>query len=256
MKFFIGILDQTNAELLQRWNNPHPRFAAGTDPRSSDSSLLQNLYGGIERAARYDWLNGGRTLIDKTYLKMLWSASELAAPTLGYDRLAANLDSFIRSQLSEHWDELNGWDHEHRSEFTVALVNAATEQLFGSQTNQSFASQLLLYLCPQLPVFPYSEQLHQSLQSFAPALTASDNPAEPAYGDYHALCREVLANNLPGLAAQPVPTANDRSVKLNVLLAQTDWWMRRLMCQQLSKLAVYSMPLEHDGSDQGYLKTA
>ncbi len=221
-------LDRTRFALQQRWHQPHPAFASGRDLRSSDRGLLQLLYGGMAHGHRYQWHNGGRTLIDKTYLAILWAAQELPPLSISFERLAANLDSFIREQLSPAWDTLGDLEHEERHQRALELVEAAAGQLFGSQDNPTAASHLLLFLCPQLPVFPYSEAHRQA----AMALT----PTHPilGYADYHRACRTLLAQRLPCL--QPLqaklPAATEIS-GLNRLLMHGDWWPRRLLAQQL-----------------------
>ncbi len=228
-------IDIANARLIQRWNQPHPAFASGTDMRSSDQRLLELLYGGIERASRYQWLNGGRTLIDKTYLAIFWSAHALPTPYIGFEKLASNLDRFIRVELADRWDELAELDHEDRHQLTIELVNAASEQLFGSQADVVCASQLLLFLCPQLPVFGYNEANYQALKQRRPGrLHPTDQQplSQGSYAQYHQAYRKLLAYHLPTLAARPLPTTPSATGSLGILLAQTDWWARRLLIQQ------------------------
>ncbi|RDE24039.1 hypothetical protein DV711_00060 [Motiliproteus coralliicola] len=209
-------IEQANRTLRRRWNRPHQGFGSGTDPRTSDAGLLQSLYGNMERASHFQWLNGGRTLIDKTYLAMLWAALELDAPWIGNDKVAANLDNFIREHLAPIWSELDDLEHEARHELSVELVELACDALFGSQKNYVFASQLLLFLCPQLPIF---------------AVTESQLTEQFDYREYHQQCRNQMALNLPLLASQPLPKQQPETPHLSLLLSQTDWWVRRLQTQ-------------------------
>ena len=70
-------LEAAHARALDRWARPFPGFTSGHDPRTSDQGLLTCLYGSLEHAARHEWLNAGRRLIDKTYLGMLWHVQDL-----------------------------------------------------------------------------------------------------------------------------------------------------------------------------------
>ncbi len=220
-------IDIVSAELIERWNLPHPAFASGQDLRSSERGLLQLLYGSMEHAARYQWQNGGRTLVDKTYLSILWTALELPPLSIGFETLASNLDRFIRLHLTECWNDLDQLDHEARHQLAIELVERASEQLFGSLHNDSYASNVLFFLCPQLPVFPYSESHHLALQAQFP------QQSTPGYADYHQACRQLLGHNLPHICSTPAPSAETTLPHLNTLLSQTDWWPRRLLAQQI-----------------------
>ena len=215
--------------LHQRWNQPDPRFGSGTDPRTSEEGLLTHFYGGMCRHARFNWHNGGRTLIDKTYLAMLWQA--LALPTLGisFDTLAANLDNFIRQQLAPRWDQWAELAHEERHELAVDLVELAASQLFGSRYSATAASYLLLFLCPQLPVFAFSNALCRAVRS------DRDGELLDGYRGYHRACRELLARDLPLLCQIPNPV-NDSNFKHDSWLNDGDWWPRRLQAELLCQL--------------------
>lgn len=220
-------IDSTNTELIRRWSQPHPAFASGQDPRSSDQSLLGFFFGGLENAARYQWQNAGRTLIDKTYLSILWAALELEKPSIGFDRLAACLDDFIRQKLAEEWCELDDLEHEHRHQFAIDLVTDASQQLFGSQHNEEHASLILFFLCPQLPIFPYSDRHQKAVgQLLSPSITID------GYADYHQACRGLLALNLPFLGTVATPSSAS-TASISTVLRQTDWWQRRLLGQQI-----------------------
>ncbi|MEH6652051.1 MAG: hypothetical protein V7707_18670 [Motiliproteus sp.] len=222
-------IENTNAELIRRWTLPHPNFSSGQDPRSSEQSLLELFYGGIENAARYQWQNAGRTLIDKTYLSILWTALELDKPTIGFENLAANLDSFIRRELTERWSEFDELDHEAHHQLAVTLVTDASQQLFGSQSNEGHASNILFFLCPQLPIFPYSEQHRSAVQTLL-AESAIDISID-GYSDYHQACRQLLARTLPFLCSAAAPRS--ATADINAVLRQTDWWQRHLLGQQI-----------------------
>lgn len=220
-------VDKARAALAKRWCSPHPGFSSGQDPRSSERGLLQLFYGSMDHAARYQWHNGGRTLVDRTYLSILWAALELEALSIGFETLASNLDRFIRLHLAERWNELDELDHEARHQLAIKLVEQACEQLFGSRCSDRHASSVLLYLCPQLPLFPYSQSHQLSLQALLPQQPIT------GYADYHRVCRALLAYNLPLICATPLPTADTTMPQLNSLLSQSDWWPRLLLAQQI-----------------------
>ncbi len=93
--------------LHQAWQQPHPAFASGLDSRSSDNALLLQCYGSLVRAAGHDWQNGGRTLVDKTYLRILGDCAALDYQGLTTDELAARLDGFVRRELAPRWTSLD-----------------------------------------------------------------------------------------------------------------------------------------------------
>lgn len=224
-------IDTISAELIDRWTLPHPQFSSGKDLRSSDQGIFELFYGAMEQAARYEWQNGGRTLVDKTYLAILWATQELETPCIGFERLASNLDQFIRHNIVERWEELSELDHEARHQLAIEWVQAASGQLFGSQRNDSQATSILMFLCPQLPIFLYSDNHRQSVQALLP-----QQPID-SYADYHQACRQLLALNLPFICAAPTPTTAANQPNLCSLLSQTDWWPRRLLAQQIRSQA-------------------
>ncbi|OMH30785.1 hypothetical protein [Motiliproteus sp. MSK22-1] len=219
-------------EVLNRWSNPHPDFASGNDPRSTESSLLGLFYGSLDRAAAYNWLNGGRTLIDKTFLRILWATESLEPTGLSFDEMASRVDYYVRQELAPLWDELDELNHEQRHQLAPQLVEKAATGLFGSQYNESAASRLLFFLCPQLPVFPFSHGHLQVLQALHPDTRISD------YADYHIACRQLLGRNMPKIYPQlpqsHSPCNNERTA-VNQILSQSDWWPRRVLSQQLKE---------------------
>lgn len=209
-------------DALARWQRPHPDFASGHDSRSSENGLLNLFYGSLERASRYEWLNAGRTLVDKTYLRILWTSCELPPQAATFDQLASDLDSFIRQQLTPRWDQIDELDHNQRHQLAIELVDCAAMDLFRGNPDWQAASMLLFFLCPQLPVFPW----HPSLQG----QTGAESGETPAnYSDYHQRCRPLLALKLPHCTEPPKASLGDeRQCKaVNQLLARSDWWARR-----------------------------
>ncbi|WP_156948453.1 hypothetical protein [Marinobacterium jannaschii] len=209
-------------DALARWQQPHPDFASGHDMRSSENGLLNLFYGSLEHAARYQWLNAGRTLVDKTYLRILWSSCDMAPVATTYDQLASNLDSFIRDRISAHWEQLDELDHDQRHQLAIELVEQAAIAVFPGNPNWRAASMLLFFLCPQLPVFAW----HHELQS-----PQSDSQEPAGYAGYHAYCRQRLAQKLPHSATPPAAVQGDeRQCKLiDRLLSRGDWWQRRCL---------------------------
>jgi hypothetical protein len=207
-----------DSAILERWSQPHPYFTSGTDMRSSDNALLVLLYGGLEKASRYGWLNAGRTLIDKTYLRILWITQQLEPPGISFDELASRLDGFIRAELQPVWDTLAELEHEERHALAVTLVARVQAQVFQRDDQLASASVLLFFLCPQLPVFVYRQ--------------GGENAD---YVSWHQTCRRRLANVLP-LVGHAVPSPSygtaQEQLLISRLLNQGDWWVRRLLTQQ------------------------
>lgn len=209
--------------LLHYWQQPHPDFTSGKDARSSENALLVLMYGGLEKAARYGWLNAGRTLVDKTYLRILWMTQQLAPTGVSFDELASRLDGFIRRELQPRWDNLDGLEHDSRHELAQALVEQLQAQVFQSTDQLESATTVLFFLCPQLPVFIYTK---------APG--AQTEPATD-YPRWHQSCRQRLIPLLPR-ACSSTPSAHYGTAQeqqlITRLLSQTDWWPRRLLSQQ------------------------
>mgnify|MGYP000391397774 CR=1 FL=1 len=215
---------------IQRWNTPHPLFGSGNDSRSSENGMLQLFYGSMEKAAQFSWMNGGRTLIDKTYIHILWTAESLAPTGRSFDEMASRTDNFIRTELAPIWGKLNQLEHEQRHFHAIDLVGKAANGLFGSDLNDPAASLLLFYLCPQLPIFPYRSTRQQLVQKCCPNIAISDYPS------YHNACRSIMAKNLPRIYAQPpqCPSpSNEEYQTVYQQLSQSDWWPRRVLMQQL-----------------------
>lgn len=206
------------------WTQPSPLVGSGFDSRSSDNALLTILYGSIEHAAQYNWTNAGRTLVDKTYLHILWQAKAL--PTLGMSQheIAPLVEDFVRQQLQPLWLELNQLHHapqgQRATELASLLVTTASQCLFGSNDQESSASWLLFYLCPQLPIFP----LNSSLFTATDDQIGSEN------------CKKRLTKNSSEF---PLPVASygrkKEQLMIDKLLMESDWWQRYCLIQQLQQ---------------------
>ncbi|MGB5773457.1 MAG: hypothetical protein WBP89_02180, partial [Sedimenticolaceae bacterium] len=153
----ISALDQACSAALRRWQGPWSGFTSGRDPRSSDNALLVLMYGGLIHAARHEWLNAGRRLIDKTYIDILWHVQHLTTlRTCRPEQIAAALDNFIRDQIEPVWDGLADLNATDQAELASRWVADMAQQCFGSLHSQPAASRLLFFLCPMLPLFNLS----------------------------------------------------------------------------------------------------
>jgi len=209
----------------KEWSQPSPLVGSGFDSRSSDNALLTILYGSIERAALYDWSNAGRTLVDKTYLHILWQAKQIPNYGLTHHDIAPNVERFVREQLQPMWPQINQLIQAHHCdqtmELSTSLVTLAAQQLFGSNLHEEAASWLLFYLCPQLPIFPVNP----------PLLTATNSKD---YISHHKACAQLLLATAPSVALPQVTYGRDKEqAMITTLLHQSDWWQRYCLVQQL-----------------------
>lgn len=220
-------LDRAHATALQRWQAPFPDFASGHDRRTSDAGLLELFYGGLLHAAAHDWLNAGRRLIDKTYVDMLWHVQRLTRMrACGAEQIAAALDDFIRGEVALRWTTLGQLTADDRAALARAWVEHLATHGFGSMHSEAAASRLLFYLCPTLPVFNLSS-------GHLLALRQLDHPApSQRYGDYAAHAAAAYRERLPALLDRATPVGTDGDAARQVL-AETDWWPRRLFDQLL-----------------------
>jgi len=214
--------------IKKEWSQPSSLVGSGFDIRSSDNALLTILYGSIERAALYDWTNAGRTLVDKTYLHILWQAKKIPNYGLSHHEIAPNVERFVREQLQPIWPQINQLTQDHRCdqaiELSTSLVTLAAQRLFGSNPQEEAASWLLFYLCPQLPIFPLNPQL----------LTATNS------GDYishNKACAQLLLTSLPSIAQPQVTYGRENEqAMITKLLHQSHWWQRYCLVQQLQQI--------------------
>jgi len=144
--------------LLEPWGKPNPNFASGFDKRSSDSGLLENLYGSYLNSKNQQWLNGGRALIDKTYLKMLWDCYCKNQFNPDFTLLAQRLDNLLRSEFLEIELKSN-------ADEVLSFINHCANQL---ELNDEiyYVSLLLFFLKPALPIIPIEDQRENWEKSF------------------------------------------------------------------------------------------
>jgi len=220
-------LAQATAVALQRWQNPNPDCATGNDPRSSDNGLLLLFHGRLAHAADYAWQNAGRTLVDKTYLRILFSGAALDYQGLSVDELAARLDAFIREQLVPRWDALA---ENPEAGPRGHLIESLEAGLFGEPGNGEVGSQILFWLCPRLPLLPQSRATLRGLELLADGQLGLDA------SDYqHA--GTALLRELPVLPAPRHFAGNpDEQRRIRQLIENSDWWRRRVLALWLEQL--------------------
>ena len=212
----------TLPNILSRWSTPSPLVGSGFDSRSSENALLVIMYGSLEHASQFGWLNAGRTLVDKTYIQLLWQAKQL--PTLGltHHDIATQLELFIRAELQPKWEELKHLAPDEADQQAKNLVRLAAHAIFGSAEQEAAASWLLYYLCPQLPIFPITDDCRKAL----PFKPLSDEIN--TYDDYHKASKGIY-NKLRRHYAYPIVCYgnNKERALIEQLLQQSDWWSRQ-----------------------------
>jgi hypothetical protein len=220
-------------QTIQEWSQPSSLVGSGSDARSSSNGLLNIFYGSLEHAARYQWLNAGRTLVDKTYLSILWQAAGLSNDGYDFTKMASNLDAFVRAELEPRWHELELLSHDEKHLLAIKLIEQAAAEIFGSGYHEESAAWLLFYLCPQLPVFPFNEDLRNNLST----RLHLEQPAGD-YAEYHQQCRQLYCRMLPNIhdTAAIADYGNEQERNnINQILRGSDWWQRYCFTKQLVK---------------------
>tara|TARA_R110000744_G_scaffold21536_9_gene55633 strand:+ start:1613 stop:2287 length:675 start_codon:yes stop_codon:yes gene_type:complete len=212
----------TIPDIFSSWSTPSPLAGSGFDSRSSENGLLVIMYGSLEHAAQFGWLNAGRTLVDKTYIRLLWQAKQL--PTLGltHHDIATQLELFIRAELQPKWAELKHLTPDEADQQAKILVRLAAHSIFGSVEQEVAASWLLYYLCPQLPIFPIAEYCRKA--RLLKPLSDEIN----TYDDYHRASKDIH-NKLRLHYEYPKASYgnNKEQVLIEQLLHHSDWWSRQ-----------------------------
>lgn len=212
------------------WNTPSPLVGSGHDARSSENGLLAIMYGSLEYASRFEWLNAGRTLVDKTYINILWQAADLPFNGVDRTRMASNLDAFIRAHLQPLWHEFEHLTHDEKHQLTIDLITRAANDIFGTDYQEEAASWLLYYLCPQLPVFPMSDTLINAVAD------AHGKSVLNGYAGYHQVCRQQFSHLLPHIhsSAPAAEYGTPREVEvIDQMLRGCDWWQRRCLVHHI-----------------------
>ncbi|MDX1724730.1 MAG: hypothetical protein R3355_16645 [Pseudomonas sp.] len=204
-------LIQLGERLRQAWQQPHPAFASGRDVRSSENALLLQFYGSLVKAAGCGWQNAGRTLVDKTYLRILKDCSGLDFQGLSVDELAARLDGFIRQELAPRWGKIAESRGAEGLSLAAELLKSCSLALFASEHVHTATRQLLFYLCPQLPLLPCPNDPRQSI-------------------DEQLQVYQALLSQLPVLP-RPQQFAGDaqQQALIRQLIEGSDWWRRRVL---------------------------
>ncbi len=142
-------------DFLTCWQQPNPKFATGFDKRSSDRGLLEIIYGCYCHAQRNQWQNAGRALIDKTYLKILWHCYCELSPEPDYTLLSQRLDNLLRTDFPK---QLETVQRSSSDDELLSLIESTAIQL-GLSDQAHNVSWLLFFLCPQLDIIPFSENI-------------------------------------------------------------------------------------------------
>jgi len=214
--------------LSTKWNEPNPEWTSGFDVRSSENNLMLSFYGAIINAEAHEWLNAGRRLIDKTDISMLWQAKQLTAMTaVTSERIAASLDDYLQRYIAEQWNELSQLNEEDKAIRADAFITKASNDLFGSLNSKVAASQLLFFMFPQLPIYPFSQGHQKSLKQLGYSLSSN------SYQDYSIAFKQLLhdvQHHFEALELLPSKTGNTKQLQLITdMLKQSDWQQRRLV---------------------------
>lgn len=228
----------THINLLTQWSVPCPRAGTGFDIRSSENGLLTIMYGSLERASHFGWLNAGRTLVDKTYIQLLWQVKQLPYFGLTHHDIATQLELFIREHLQPIWADIDKITVIKKQKLASRLINIAASTLFGNRHQEQAASWLLFYLCPQLPIFPI---IHHLLNATSQnhTVTYSKKPHQTV-NYYNKISSRYLYEKSQSLNHYILPTVNYGNEKeqtiINTMLINSDWWSRYCFLHYLLSL--------------------
>ncbi|MCP3869620.1 MAG: hypothetical protein GY703_16315 [Gammaproteobacteria bacterium] len=229
-------IDTAHTAALVRWQEPFSGFASGQDPRTSDQTLRGLMYGGLEHAARYGWLNAGRRLIDKTYIDMLWHVQGLTnMRAVRPEQVSAALDGLIQETVRTVWHELAGLGNEEKVDLAACWVGLFAQQGFGTLYSKAAASRLLFFLLPMLQLFNLSRGHLMVLDKLGCPSSGDDyqsyaESAGRAYLDVYDSLR---------MLPRPTPVLSDSAQQqlIQQLLNDSDWWERRVFEQYLHCIA-------------------
>jgi len=234
---YCQFVDPAQAVCCHRWNSPISSFTSGQDIRTTDNALLVLTYGNLHYAANSNWVNAGRSLVDKTYIDMLRHVQSLTnISTFDKEKVSAELDNFIRQFIRPFWDNMVIMDADAKSNLVCGLVDEASRRLFGSLHSEVAASRLLFFLCPMLPFFNYTLGSVQALRALG-YMEMMDSYAsfhQVMYKEY-GNTRLLLANQSP---AEPFYGSAMDLQLIQKMHQQTDWWQRRIFDVLLRHMAV------------------
>lgn len=214
-------------DIPAKWQEANPNVGGGYDSRSSENGLLSIFYGSLDKASQFEWLNAGRTLVDKTYINILWQATGLSLQGKSPQELASNLDQFIRMSIAPIWDEIDDMTNDQLNELAIQLVSKGAEEIFGASERIKEASILLFYLCPQLPVFPMTDGLMAQIGS-------SEEMRD--YSQIQQTAKDYFIRQIPHIYQEPLPATygNDKEKRsIDLIIKSSNWWQRRCLLWML-----------------------
>lgn len=221
--------NMTRIDPLTQWSTPCSQVGTGFDIRSSENGLLTMMYGSLERASHFGWLNAGRTLVDKTYIQLLWQAKQLPSFGLTHHDIATQLELFIRAHLQPIWVDIDTITLVKKQKLANSLINIAASTLFGDRHQEQAASWLLFYLCPQLPIFPVTHRLLNAISQSHTLTSIKESHQTVDYNNNQIATRYLYEKSQP-LNHYVLPTASYGNEKeqtiINTMLINSDWWSR------------------------------
>ncbi len=186
--------------------------SSDTDPRSSGNGLLSIAYGNLEIAARNGW-NTEQSIISDSDLAILLTHSQ---STQTPAEIQPALKAFIKNNLQEDWSEYDDMTHAQRQDIAISLVNIFARTVLNNADKSRSASLLLFFLCPQLPIFPATEESEM---------------AADTYPEYYLKQKHAFTLALPSLdqGTPQIHYGNEQEQDIiRKLLAANNWWQRYL----------------------------
>ena len=231
----ISNIDSAYQNVQNLWHNPNPLWGTGIDIRSSENILLLSFYGSLVSEEKKGWLNAGRRLIDKTDINMLWHAKYITPmSSVTCEKIAACLDDYIQQYIALNWTQLCSPTHEQGIKYAYELTTKATEDLFSSLKSTVAATNLLFFMFPQLPIYPFSRGHVASLEKLG--YSPSDN-----YEEYCIAFKNFQKEIKPkteGLEHLKATAGNENQQKLiTKIVKETDWQERRIADEILRQTA-------------------
>lgn len=217
----------------ERWQTPCPTYAEGKDSKTTDNGLLIDLYGALLSAAESGVLDTAQKIITAPSLDRLQHVQSMTGSTdFRPTKVAHELNQFINSEVPFIWEELPSFDDFQKNELTRELIPKIATTFFDTN-NEVAASGLLFFLFPMLPVF-----------SYRPSVSFTADVEIKGYKEFHRLASKHYRLIKPALDNIPKPEAQfgntEEQTLINDLLAQTDWWQRRIFNETLNDMAQHT----------------
>ncbi|NKB76319.1 MAG: hypothetical protein GKR96_04575 [Gammaproteobacteria bacterium] len=193
---------------LSRWSQPSPYFSHGEDARSSDQGLLSSFYGGLVKSSVHNWQNGGRVLVDRTDIRILFDSYKLPLPVRSLDVCCREIDSFVREQFFTNWNVFQGTETRSLSAMKALSENwteVLTHDVFGGSDYEPGSLLLLFFLCPLLPIYP------------GQPLSEEKDPIN------------ALHSKTSNLVLPESVTNGNADESIQWALMNSDWWARRVV---------------------------